>query len=153
MAKDNQRIKQGDSMPNNHDDGYNKNITKKYSKGVLDSNDNINNINDIHSTNNNDIKDDHEDIRYLILVQEENNIDPYKIEESCFTFTVNVDDNDNTIINGILRTKILLGSTNIFKMESWRYELNNIKINKMDFDTSDDDIIYSFTAKDFEVKF
>ena len=72
-----------------------------------------------------------------------------------FEFNIAIKENDGQetlSIEGKLITNVMLESTKIDALDTWRYTLNKININNIQCNSVNDNILYIFTADSFEVK-
>lgn len=72
-----------------------------------------------------------------------------------FEFNIAIKENDGQetlSIEGKLITNVMLESTKIDALDTWRYTLNKININNIQCNSVNDNILYTFTADSFEVK-
>ena len=84
------------------------------------------------------------------LIITEHDAEPYKVLNSSFMFNISIHDSE-TLIEGQLITSVMLQDTELDELTSWRYKLKNVTIKDIHCDTQNNNIVYNFTATDYEI--
>lgn len=86
----------------------------------------------------------------IIIVKEKDN-ELYKVS-GRLDYSVDIINDEEFSISGILTTNYFIGETDIDFFETWRYKVLGAQIKKISCSSKEENIIYTFTADSFEIK-
>lgn len=117
----------------------------------IPSNDSTDIVADSMPQSNNSNNDD-ENIDNIIMITNGLGKKPYTIE-GTIRFNVASDDNDNTIIQGVLTSEFFIEeSDDIYQVDTWRFCLNHVSVKMLECTSENSFLVYHFVANSFSIK-